>query len=93
MESNSDRAYRRKQERRARQDARRANRASKATHISHVSHTPCKHTALWGPPSEWSNSCDLYFDYNAYIVHSTSFDCTCDKGNTPGYLMVEIGFY
>lgn len=86
MESAADRSYRRKQEARARQEARRANCASKATHISHLSHTPCTHTALWGPPSEWSPVwTDVYFGaFSKPIWTFTSFDCACDNGDAPG---------
>jgi hypothetical protein len=96
MESVADRAYRRKQERRARQDARRANRASKATHVSHLSLSPCTHTALWGPPSEWSPVCQLV-DFGVFetAVHLSSFDCTCDSGNAniKGHLICEIWYF
>lgn len=57
MESAADRAYRRKQERRARQETIKAHRASKASHMSQLSLSPCTHTALWRPYSEWSTAC------------------------------------
>lgn len=91
MESAADR---RKKERRARQETLKANRASKATHVSHLSHTPCDHTALWGPPSEWSPICQLA-DVDVYemAVHLSSFDCTCGGANIKGHLICDILYF